>query len=186
MVTRKRVVANLQRMAEQLGLEFQPAKSWSTTPRVAGQLRGKPVAVFTYTTGSGKSQQTWAALTVQPANPGSFTFALQKQGVSTKIMEFFGNHEVTVGDAAFDAAWFVRTNRPDFFGVALIPELREKLMTAQHNFPGGKFELKDGVVKYFEPGSFSSDSRAARFVVVADIVGDLADVADVAGADAQT
>jgi hypothetical protein len=185
-VTRKRMVANLQGLAEQLGLSFQPPQGWTASPRAEGKLRGKPAAVFTYATGSGKSRQIWAALTIQPANPGTFTFALQKQGLGTKLMEFFGNHEITVGDAVFDAAWFVRTNRPDFFGAALIPELREKLMMAQREFPGGKFELRDGVVKYFEPGSFSNASQTARFVAVADVVGDLADVADVAGATART
>ncbi len=149
-------------------------------------MRGKSVAVFHLHHGERKSQQIWAALTIQPDNPGSFTFALQKQGLDTKIMEFFGNHEVTVGDGAFDAAWFVRTNQPDFFRAALIPELREKLMAAQRVFPRGKFELKDGVVKYYEPGNFSSASQAKRFMAVADVVGDLADVADVAGTDART
>lgn len=178
-VTRRRTVANLQQLAQKLGLDFQPPTGWTTPLRVTGQLRGKPVAVFTYTTSSGKSQQTWAALTVQPANSGDFAFTLQKQGLVTKVMEFLGTHEITVGDAEFDAMWFVRTNRPEFFRAALIPELREKLMTAGRASLLGKFELKDGVVKYFESGSFADARQVARFTAVADVVCDLADVADV-------
>jgi hypothetical protein len=186
MVARKRTVANFQKLAAQLGLGFDPPKSWTVLPRIDGELRGKAVAIFTYVTGSGKSQQTWAALTVRPTNPGTFTFVLQKQGFDTKVLEFFGTHEIAVGDAAFDAAWFIRTNRPEFFGAALIPELREKLMAAQREYPRGKFELKDGVVKYYEPGNFSTAIQAARFAAAADVVGDLADVADVAGAENRT
>jgi hypothetical protein len=180
---RRRAVANLQRLAQQLGLNFQPPTGWSASLRVTGELRGKPTAVFTYTTGSGKSQQTWAALTVQSANPGDFTFTLQKQGFVTKVMELFGTHEIKVGDAAFDALWFVRTNRPEFFGAALIPELREKLMAAGRASLGGKFELKDGVVKYFEPGTLADARQTARLAAVADVVCDLADVADVSATE---
>jgi hypothetical protein len=177
---RKRTVANLQRLAQQLGLDFPVPASWRTPLRATGQIRDKPVAVFTYTTGSGKSQQTWAAITAEVAKPGDFTFTLQKQGFATKVMELFGTHEITVGDAAFDSLWFVRTNRPEFFATALIPELREKLVTAGRAVLGGRFELKDGVVKYFEAGVFADALQAARFAAVAEVVCDLADVADVA------
>ena len=43
----------------------------------------------------------------------------QRQGFTTRIMEFFGTKEITVGDAAFDAAWFVQTNQPEFLAAAL-------------------------------------------------------------------
>jgi hypothetical protein len=106
---------------------------------------------------------------------------LEKQGFGSKLAELLGAHEITVGDPRFDAAWFVRTNQPEFFAAALIPELRDKLMAAQAMGARGKFELKDGVVKYAEQGTFADARLAGRLATLADVVGDLADVAEVAG-----
>lgn len=177
--TRQRIEDNLRLLAGQLGLNFQPAAGWTNSPRLAGALRGKPAEVFTYTTGSGKSQQTWAALTVRADRGSGLVFKLRPQGFETKVMEFFGQHEITVGDPAFDAAWFVQTNEREFLGAALIPELREKLMVAQRTGARGKFELENGVVKYTESGTFDDAARTKRYAELADVMTDLADVAEV-------
>ena len=181
-VARRQTAENLQRLAAQLGLDFQPAAGWTGTPRVTGVLRGKPLEVYSFTTGSGKSRRRWAALSIRPAGAGGLTFTLRRQGLGTKISEFFGTREIRVGDPAFDAAWFVQANQPEFFGAALIPELRAKLMAVQRGEAGGKFELKDGLVKYVEPGTLADAKRTLRFATIADVAGDLADIAEVAEA----
>jgi hypothetical protein len=179
-VQRRRTIANLQKLAAQLGLEFVPAASWTTQPRVTGMLRGKKADFFTYVTGSGKSSTTWAAMTVQAATAGALTFSLEKRGFATKIEKLFGAHEAVVGDAEFAKAWFVQTNQPEFMRAALIPELRRKLMAARHAGANGKFELKGVEVKYAEVGSFYDVKRCDRFAALADVMCDLASVAEVA------
>lgn len=80
----------------------------------------------------------------------------------------------------FDAAWFMRSNRPEFFSAALMPELRAKLMAAHAAGSRGNFTIKDDLVKYAEVGSFSDAKRCARFPALTDIVCDLADIAEIA------
>jgi hypothetical protein len=148
---------------------------------LAGVLGGKPVELFSYAVNTGKTSIPYVAISIQLSPTTGLTFKLQKQGFGSKVMEFFGVHEITVGDPEFDAAWFVQTNQPDFFRAALLPELREKLMAAQRAGARGTFELKGGLLKYAEQGTFASAPQTARFVGLADLMRDLADVAEVAG-----
>jgi hypothetical protein len=179
-VQRQRTAANLQKLAAQLGLGFVAAVGWMGRASVSGTLRGKKVDFFSYTTGSGKSSTTWAAVTAQAATTGALAFTLQKQGFSTKIAGLFGAHEITVGDGEFDAAWFVQTNQPEFLRAALIPELRAKLMAARRAGAVGKFELRGSEIKYAEVGTFAEAKRSERLAALADAVCDLAAVAEVA------
>jgi hypothetical protein len=179
-VQKQRTTANLQKLAAQLGLEFVPAAGWTGRPCVTGTLRGKKTDFFSYVTSTGKSSTAWAAVTVQVAAAGGLTFALEKRGFVTKIEKLFGAHEAVVDDAEFAKAWFVQTNQPDFMSAALIPELRAKLMAARQAGANGKFELKDGKVKYVEIGGFGDTKLTDRFAALADVMCDLADVAEVA------
>ncbi|HZP59714.1 MAG TPA: hypothetical protein VFB27_05265 [Opitutaceae bacterium] len=179
-IQKRKAAANLQKLAAQLGLEFLPARGWLARPSVAGTRRGKVVQIFNYTTGSGKSQTTWSAARVQLAAPGPLTFKLKKRGVASKLTALFGARDISVGDADFDRAWFVQTNQPEFLCAALLPELREKLMAARRAGASGAFELTGAEVKYAEIGSFATAKRTDRFATLIDLLGDLADVADVA------
>jgi hypothetical protein len=172
-----------QRLADALGLTLAPAQPtlglfWPS-PRGAGTMRGKYVEFFNYTTGSGKSSTTWSALTVRPRADGGLTFRLRKQGMRTKVMELFGAKEITVDDATFDAAWFVQTNQPDYFRAALVGEIRDQLMAARRAGANGSFQLEGAVVKYAEQGTFGDDRRRQRYELIAPLLCDLADVAEV-------
>lgn len=169
----------LAALAGRLGLEFVAAKTWTDLASITGTLRGKRVEFFNYTTGSGKSRKSWSALSVAPAVAGSLTFVLCKQGFLTKVRALFGAKEITVGDAAFDARWFIQTNQPDFFRAALIPELRTKLDAALAGaIKGGEIKLEAGAVRYAEQGTFSAE-RCARYEALLPLLCDLADVAEV-------
>jgi hypothetical protein len=180
LVRKRRMIANLQKLAAQLGLEFVAAEGWKGRSRVTGTLRGKKVEIFSYATSTGKSSTEWSVVTAQAAKAGALTFTLEKRSVVTKIEKLFGVHPVTMGDAEFDQACFVQTDQPDFLRAALIPELREKLVVALHACATGKFELKGNEVKYAEVGGLYDVKRCDRFAALADLVCDLADVAEVA------
>jgi hypothetical protein len=183
-----RAMANFKKLAAQLGLEFVPVSADSAKPmRVVGKLRSKEVQISNYSNniaGDGldrKSSTVWSAVTAQVGVPFfAFTFVLQKRDFGTKVAEVFGTQETTVGDAEFEKVWFMQTSHPKFLCAVLLPELRAKLMAVRQAGANDKFELKDGEVKYIERGSFSRAERSQRFVALADVVSNLAEVAAVA------
>jgi hypothetical protein len=184
----RKSTANLQALAQRLGLVYRDDKSsrWKAARTVAGQQAGREVIFYEFTTGSGKSKTSWRAVSVRPRTTGSLTFNLHRQGLGSRIEALFGTKEATVGDAAFDAAWFLQTNDPDFLGAALVPEVRAKLSAAMdgkgHSF---SFRLANGVVRYAEGGNFSFGSACARLEQMLPVLHDLADIAEVAAGNSR-
>jgi hypothetical protein len=178
---RRKTLARLGELAQRQKLEVvMPDKgAWFAPPAVAGIQAGRRVRFWTFTTGSGKSQRHWVAAGVEPRRAGRFTFKLEPQGIATRLAEWFGAKEITVGDARFDAAWFVRTNAPEVFGAALVPEIRAKLMAARERDADGDFKLEEGWVCYAEQGRFSSEATLRRLESLLPVLHDLADVAEV-------
>ena len=177
--------ANLQALAQKLGLEYRQQKFglFDTVGAATGKLMEREVGFHQFTTGSGKTEQKWCAVSVFPKETGRLTFNLHQQGWVSKLEALFGAREATVGDEAFDKTWFLQTNEPEFLGAALVPEIREKLMAAQA--AGGlavHFRLEKGTVRYAELGDFSSDSACARLEQMLPVLYDLADIAEVAAA----
>lgn len=183
----KRGSENVRQMAETLGLQFAdnpPAFGlFYTDARAGGEMRGKRVEVFPFATGSGKSRVQWSAVSAAVPVATTLTFHLRRQGFGTKFMELFGAKEIEVGDAEFDRAWFIQTNQPELFGGALLPELRAKINSLVRELGtqarGMEFKLEQNVVRYAEIGSFSNGDCCKRCLRAADIVCDLADVAEV-------
>lgn len=180
-VQARKTRANVQALARQLGLTVTEKKILGLVARreLNGVVDGRSLRCWTYTTGSGKSQQHWCAVAVQPRSSGRLTFDIQRQDFGTKVMEFFGSKEITVGDPVFDAAWFVRTNEPDFLSAALVREIRGKFMAALAGGAKGSFALKDGAVCYAERGGFYSAPLTRRLEQQVPLLRDLADLAEV-------
>lgn len=176
----KRAGENLAALAARLGLELKIVKHpfGLQQASVEGRLQGKAVRFWSYTTGSGKSQRRWIAVGAQPRQCGSLSFRIEPQGVGTRVAEFFGAKEIQVGDRRFDDAWFVRTNAPEVFGAALLPELREKLLAARTAGAKGSYRLDEGWVLYAEEGSFAKPEAAQRLESLAPVLLDLADVVE--------
>jgi hypothetical protein len=183
----RRTMDNLRQAAATLGLQFvekPPALGiFYTDSRATGQLRGKRVELYPFATGSGKSRVQWSAVSAAVLAPTGLTFHLQRQGFGTKLIAFFGAKEITVGDEEFDGDWFIQTNQPEFLRQALLPELRAKITTLVRELGaqarGMEFKLEQNVVRYAEIGSFASGDTCRRCERAADLVGDLADVAEV-------
>lgn len=183
----KRATENVRQMAETLGLQFVEKPPtlgmFYTDSRAAGQMRDKQVEVFPFATGSGKSRIQWSAVSAAVPISTTLTFHLRRQGFGTKFMEMFGAKEIEVGDAEFDRAWFIQTNQPEYFGAALLPELRVKINSLVRELGtqarGMEFKMEQNVVRYAEMGSFSNGDTCKRCLRAADIVCDFADVAEV-------
>jgi hypothetical protein len=177
----RKALDQLGALAARLGLELKVVKRPFGLQQhsVEGIHQGKSVRFWSYTTGSGKSQRRWIAVGVQPRKCGTFSFRIEPQGMGTRVAEFFGAKEIQVGDRRFDDAWFVRTNAPDIFGAALVPEVRAKLMSAREAGAKGSFRLEQGWVMYAEEGSFAKTEAAARLEGLLPALLDLADLAEV-------
>jgi hypothetical protein len=109
---REKTRANLQALADRLGLQLTvPMSPFSEGWAVSGPMQGHAVRFWTYTTGSGKSRQTWCAVGVRPPAHAGLRFEIQRQNLGTKVMEWFGAKEIQLGDAMFDRAWFIQPKR---------------------------------------------------------------------------
>jgi hypothetical protein len=173
---------NVRLVAESLGLNVTEGGSGVliSESRAEGTFRGKRVEVYSFSTGSGKSRQLWAAISATPKADGGLNFMFRRQGFGTRVMEMFGTREIEVGDPDFDRVWFIQTNQPDFLRAALLPEIRSRISSfAQKNVRGPQIEVESGAVRYAEMGSFSNGALTERIVRAAEVVCDLADIAEV-------
>lgn len=172
--------AGLAAFATRAGLRMneKTALGFTTVESLEGEQQGRPVRYWGFTTGSGKSRTSWVAVGVRVPAGITLQFGFTRQNFSTKLMELFGAREIQVGDRAFDEAWFVRTNQPEFLAAALVPAIRAKLMA---EIPGrwfGSYKLDQGFVQYVEQG-WLSPATVERFEQKLPLLQDLADVAEV-------
>jgi hypothetical protein len=177
----RRVASRVAALATRHGLALvADERKWlGACPRAEGENRGRRIKFWSYSTGAGKSRRHWVAAGVAPRPPGNLTFELQPQGLGTRLAELFGAKEITVGDAALDAAWFIRTNTPDTFGALLLPEIRTRLIALCTAGGKGKVELADGWIRYTEEGHFGQDKVVARLEQILSALEDLADAVEV-------
>lgn len=171
----------LQAFAQRAGLRIQEQTvlGFTSVQSLEGTQAGRAVRYWTYTTGGGKSRTTWVAVAVRPRAEAGLQFDLTRQNLGSKIMEMFGVKEIRVDDPAFDAAWFVRTNQPDFLAAALVPSIRARLMAEPAGRWGARYKLENGLVQYVEQGHLSSAEVIARLERQLPLLHELADVAEV-------
>ncbi len=171
----------LHAFAQRAGLRIQEQTilGYTSVQSLEGEQAGRTVRYWTYATGSGKSRTTWVAVAVRPRAEAGLQFDLTRQNFGSKIMEMFGVKEIKVGDPAFDAAWFVLTNQPDFLAAALVPSIRARLMAEPPGHWGARYKLENGLVQYVEQGHLSSAEVLARLERQLPLLHELADVAEV-------
>lgn len=181
-VSGRRTMRQMSALAGRLGLQLEVAQFFNLITRIGahGTIQGRRVRFYSYTTGSGKSKTTWAAVAVAARQSGGLEFKFSRQGFATKVMEIFGAKELQVGDRMFDEAWFVQSNRPDYLIAALVPEIREKLLAVHRAGGDGAFRLERGEVVYAERGSLGRAKVLNRLESILPVLQDLADVAEVA------
>jgi len=177
----RKTVAGLRDFAARTGLRLTEKTVLGITviESIEGEQQGRKVRFWTYATGSGKSRTTWVTVGVTVPGAVALQFDLTRQNFASKLMELFGAREIQVGDPAFDQAWFVRTNQPEYLAAALVPAVRAKLMAEIGDRRStGSFKLENGVVRYTEMGGLSAPT-VERFATKLPLLQDLADVAEV-------
>ncbi len=180
MMRERKVTRNLTGLAARTGLRFRSSKENETGvgSSVEGEFLGRPARFWTYATGAGKSRTEWVAVSVRLAGGSRLTMQLKPQGFGTKVAELFGAKEIEVGDPRFDGEWFIRTKSPATCRAALLPEIRERLMTFRQAGARGMFTVEAGAARYHEAGSYSSDRTTARLETILPLLRDLAEAAE--------
>jgi hypothetical protein len=179
-LTRERLAA----LATRLGLELrrQPVRfGFEPIPAVEGRHRDRLVRFFTYTTGSGKSRRTWSAVSAALTAPRTFTLELCPENFLTRfvLVTTLGMQDIQLGDPEFDRAFIVKSNDPSYAAAALMPEIRAQLLARDRRAVSWQLTIKGGEVRYAENGSFDSQKQVDRFAEMLEIVGELAEVAEV-------
>ena len=171
----------LHAFAQRAGLRVTEKTSlgFTSVQSLDGEQQGRAIRYWTYATGSGKSRTTWVAVSVRVRAAAGLQFDLTRQNFGSKIMEWFGAKDVQVGDEAFDRAWVVKSNRPDFFAAALVPQIRAQFMAAPAGRWGVRYKLEGDLVQYVEVGYLSIPPVLARLEQQLPLLQDLADLADV-------
>jgi hypothetical protein len=172
----------LTAVAGRLGLELkrQPPKlGFEPTPTVKGTHRGRNVRFFSYTTGSGKNRTAWCAVSAASGSTGSFTLDLCPENFLTRIATTLGMQDLSIGDAAFDEAFMIKSNDPAAAAAMLLPEIRARLLAQRQPTVNGNLSVKDGEVRYAEHGSFDSAARVDRMAAMLELACDLAEVTEV-------
>ena len=169
----RRTSENLAELARALGLrcaERPPLLGvFPLPPTVDGERGGRAVRFFTFTTGSGKSRQTWQACGVSCENPHGLTFQLGTQNALSRLGILLGMQDVQVGDAAFDERFVVKTNAPEFLRAALLPEVRTALLQCWGSHAAGAHvKLAGNEVVYAENGSFADTAVVGRMKAVVE------------------
>jgi hypothetical protein len=178
----RKTFEKMQAFAQRTGLRLteQTKLGFTSVESLDGEQHGRAIRYWTYATGSGKSRTTWVAVGVRPRADHGLQFDLTRQNFGSKIMALFGAKEIQVGDPAFDQAWFVRTNQPEFFAAALVPSIRARLMAGPAGRWGAAYRLEKGLVQYVEQGSFTRAEILEQLERQLPLLHELADVAEVA------
>ena len=112
---------------------YRPESYW----RMEGERHGVRVAVFTETRQGSKSSTTYIIARAYLPAPPDFRLALAREGFFTRVGKaLFGLQDIETGDAAFDAAFRVKSSEPDAARLFLgRPGLRAALLEAQARWP---------------------------------------------------
>lgn len=181
----KKTGVKIEAYAKELGLGVHQKPPlfgvFQGLPEVVGSLQGREVRIYQFQKGSGKNSQTWSALTLGRVTGSDLHVTLSGQGAFSKIRSFFGAKEIQVEDRMFNDRWFIETNDPDFLKVALFGKVCTAIDASQPGFkkPKGRFELKNGELRYEEPGSLSEADRRERIRLAIAAAQELLDVASV-------
>ncbi len=115
----KAVNASWGEVAQRTGLAFKPEKAF-TSPELSGTIQGHSVRVYTYSSGSGQTRQTYTATAVTVNNPGGASMAVMPSGsLGSLIGRAFKAQDVEIGNQEFDQRFVIKSDPPEFARKAL-------------------------------------------------------------------
>lgn len=178
----RRAAENLSQLAVKLGLPPPLAPARKTfglsQPEARGQFRGRPLRVYSYTTGSGKQRSHWCAVCATSPNPKRLTLRISGENMLTRAGRALGIDDVATGEPSFDRQFYVKSNDPAFLRAALLPELQASLKAAWAAGARGTISVDGDEVRYAETGSFANQAVCARMPALAELVCDFGELVE--------
>jgi hypothetical protein len=159
-VFRKQQADSWGRFASEAGLSLEPG-GWFRAPTVSGAYRGFSVYLYTYSQGSGKSKTTYTSMVVYLPVPNRSHVRVTREGFLSKITKAFGAQDIQLGDPAFDAAYIIKSDTPEYVVDLLTPQIRGAMLG------GGdvmNFTVSRGTVFYTQVG-VQRDPGVLRYVL---------------------
>lgn len=138
-------------VGETLGLKMEPAEDGLLVGALTldGVVDGVRVHAHHW-----RGEFVHVEITAYLDPPADFTFRIQPAGLLDKIANFFGGHDIEVGEPAFDAAYEIGSEEPTRAKALLTPALREVLMAWKN---ASHFDIREhGVGFWTIPGSYST------------------------------
>lgn len=114
--------------ARKTGLVLNPG-GWFKAPTVTGAYKGFNVYLYTYTQGSGKSKTTYTSLVAYLPIPNRCHVRVTREGFLSRITKAFGAQDVQVGDPAFDQAYIVKSDTPQYVQKLLTAQIRGAMLS---------------------------------------------------------
>jgi hypothetical protein len=147
---------------------------WFGKDTLNGTVQGQDVFVDTFTTSSGKSQQTWTRIQSRDSVPAGVKIG--REGVFSGLGKLFKGEDLQIGDTAFDDAILIR-GPERMLRAQLDADNRNRLSTALMDH---SLEVVDGVVRWQKMGTVTEPHRLSAAI---DEVVDVARALDVRGLD---
>jgi hypothetical protein len=131
----QRTITAWTELASRTGLTFSQKAGWLFPPVLSGDFRGRPIVLTYVSRGSGKSRTYYTQVTLQVRNPAFNKLRLTRSNVIDSIGKAFGAQDVLVGDDAFDQAFTIKSQPPEFaMNVLGDSMLRSDLMRTEHGW----------------------------------------------------
>ncbi|MFH1438458.1 MAG: hypothetical protein ABIJ56_22305 [Pseudomonadota bacterium] len=147
--------------ARAAGLILQPG-GWFKAPTVSGTYGGFNMYLYTYTQGSGKNKTTYTSMVIYLPMTNQSHVRVTREGFFSKITKAFGAQDIPIGDPAFDAAYIIKSDTPQYVQSLLTPQLRGTMLASSH--PDLNFTVSRGTVFYSRVG-VEKNAQMLRFLL---------------------
>ncbi|MBW2260449.1 MAG: hypothetical protein JRG91_00630 [Deltaproteobacteria bacterium] len=146
--------------AQEAGLSLDRG-GWFRAPTVSGAYGGFNVYLYTYSQGSGKNKTTYTSMIVYLPIDHRSHVRITREGFLSKITKAFGAQDIQLGDPAFDAAYIIKSDTPQFVPHLLTPQVRGALLSGGS---GMNVTVSRGRVFYNQTG-VQRDQGMLRYVL---------------------
>jgi hypothetical protein len=147
-------------LARQTGLMLRPG-SWTRPPAVTGGYKGFNVYLYTYTQGSGKHKVTYTSMVVYLPFMNRAHVRVTREGFLSSITKAFGSQDIHIGDPAFDGAYVIKSDTPEYVRDLLTPEIRGMMLGGN---PDINFTVARGTVFHNRQG-IEKNTALLRYIL---------------------
>ena len=164
-------------LAARTGLTFESGGIFAPM-RVAGNYRGRPLTLDTFTRHNGKNSTTYTRIQLGTNNPCALSLAIYDENVLSKLGKALGMQDIQTGDDELDRRFTIK-GQPEPVIASLLTSvgLRQKLLEAR----SVHVEVKGQQVYWQQRGA---ESNADYLQFLFDLLSDLAEAVDRAGGGA--